>query len=349
MKSTYCNGKIALLRQLLENNAESGTPVDYEIRIDGMKVVPRTNKPEAFDNHEDFITEDTKTVLVIIYDGSSRRSTRHLLTMKEEQKQEAASSLPAQSPGLSGVEIERMMEDKLKAQQEAWEHNLLKKENRQLKEQLEEAETHMEKLGEVIEAAKSNGNKIGGVHWGDIAGIAVEGIIKRNAHLLSKIPGAEHLAGIIAADNKAQLEEGKAEPECKVTFKAKKQEAEESEDEDEEEDGDEEEENEEERDREGLIRQLQTHFKKEERVKLVFQLLNQLIAKPEVIEPAIIFINQWKVDAGKAPPKTEIKQPERKEVKKTTTEQKAEPIKAIEPDQGQEEYSFEKEHLKPEM
>ena len=290
VKSPYSSGKVVLLRQLLENSAEAGMPSDYEIRVDGMKVIPRTKNPELFDGHEDFVNADTGEITIIIYEGSSRRSTRHVMSLKEEPKKETPPP-PPPAPGLSGVEIEKMMEDKLKAQRQAFEHDLLKKENKELKEALDEADEESEKMVSVIEKAKANGNKIGGLHWGEIAGVAFEGIVKRNAHLLMKIPGAEGLAGLLTADDDAKLEEGKKQPVTEASFKEKGEPEEEPEEK--EETTSFKKVNQAERDREGFIRELQTHFVAEEKVKLVFGLLNALISKPGAIEPAIIFVHSW--------------------------------------------------------
>jgi hypothetical protein len=283
IRSPYSGGKIALLRQMLENNAVAGTPTDYEIRVDSMKVIQRTNNPELFDNHEDFVNQDTSEIMVILYDGNSRRSTRHIMSMKEEPKKEAPPPAPI-IQSLSGVEIERMMEDKLRAQREAWEHNLLKKENKELKESLEEAENESDKLVEAIEKAKENGNKIMGIHWGDIAGVAFEGILKRNVHLLAKIPAAGALAGIIAEDNRAQLEAAKEDEPMAVTFKQKSPEPEDKEKEEPEEMSYKKK-SQEECDRDGFLRELYNHFGTGERVKSVLGLFNELLDKPQAIEP----------------------------------------------------------------
>ena len=40
----YTSERMSMLKQLLVNYAESGKPTDYEIRVDDMKIVPRTPK-----------------------------------------------------------------------------------------------------------------------------------------------------------------------------------------------------------------------------------------------------------------------------------------------------------------
>lgn len=74
---TYSAERITMLKQTLLNSAEASKPRDYEIRVDDMKVVPRTNDTEQFDNYEEFVTEETKKIIVLIYDGTSPAGRTH--------------------------------------------------------------------------------------------------------------------------------------------------------------------------------------------------------------------------------------------------------------------------------
>ena len=103
----YSHEKIGLLKQMLVNSTEAGKPSDYEIRVDDMKVVPRTNDIDQFDNHEEFITDETRKVVVLVYDGNSRRNVRYNDKLQEEKQ-----PLPQQN-GLSGVEVEKIISEKL--------------------------------------------------------------------------------------------------------------------------------------------------------------------------------------------------------------------------------------------
>lgn len=275
-RQKYNSGKISLLRQLLFNNKQSGKPTDYEIRVDDMKVVPRTNDPEQFDNHEEFVNEETHSVIIILYDGQSRKNTRHIFEMKEEPK-------PEQNP-MSGVDIDKMVDEKVTQVRKQWEYEQLEKENTALKEKKEEAEEYISKLQGIIEDMKTQRAK-GDLQWGEIAGIAAEGILRRNTHLIAKVPGMAGLAGVIEQDNKAQPQQVPSpQPEVEATFQKKS---------DEELSGE---------DKEWLnfLRQLQSRFSEEE-MKQLLTLLNQLAQKTKAIEPAITFINQWSKPATESP------------------------------------------------
>lgn len=190
-RTPYSSEQTGQLRQLLQNHFRAGKPLDYEILVDKLKVIPRTNNPEQFDEYEDFVTEDTKSITIIIYEGNSKRNSRNIFTLKEEKTAEAAQ--------LSGIEIENMVKEKFQKEKKEWEYNLLVKEKDEIKSQLEEAEEYIEQLENKIQEIAESKSQFS-QKWGDIASIALEGIIRRNAHKIANFPGASALAGIFADD-----------------------------------------------------------------------------------------------------------------------------------------------------
>lgn len=280
VKSPYNNEKIALLRQLIVNGAESGHPIDYEIRVDAMKVVPRTNDPEQFDLHEDFVLEDTRFVTVIIYDGTSRRNIRHVFSLKEEKVEN-------NNQMLSGIELEKKVGEKINQERQGWQMELVQKENENLKSQLNDAEEYIDQLEKSVQDMRSKRMKLGDIHWGEIASVALEGIVRRNTHLIAKIPGGEGLAGIIEHDNKAK-EQPVLPQETYASFK--RQESPETEKNDNDETV-----NQDEKERLEFLKQLQECFD-DEQMSFLITFLNMLAQKPEALEPAILFVKQWKKD-----------------------------------------------------
>ena len=209
----YNGAKINLLHQVLQSDAEEGRPREYDIIIDDLKVVRRTTDPEKFFLHEDFINGETKTVIITIYEGTSKRNTRYLFSLKESEEQDKAT--------LSG--IENVMNEKMLQQRKAWEHEQLQKELEELKEEMDEQEAYVEKLEAMLQEEK--GKKVSlKDNWGEVMSVALEGLVRRNSHLLGGIPMiGQGLAGVIEQDNK-RLEETvlnspKAVEERKVSFK----------------------------------------------------------------------------------------------------------------------------------
>lgn len=205
----YSEQKIDNLYNYLQNSKEQGEAEDYEIFVDAFKVVKRTNDLSRFESYSNFIQPDTKTLTIVIYDGSSPRNTKHIFAIKEDI-----------TNGLSGIDVDTRIEEKLRTEKEKWETELLKKENDKLKEDLAEAEAYIEQLEDDAEKIKDKKFRLGDVNMGELASVVVEGFVRRNPQLLAKLPGGEALAGVIEQDNiereQALLDKS---PEPEVTFK----------------------------------------------------------------------------------------------------------------------------------
>jgi hypothetical protein len=207
----YSEQKIDNLYNFLQNSKEQGEAEDYEIFVDAFKVVKRTNDLARFESYSNFIQPETKTITIVIYDGTSPRNTKHIFTIKEDN-----------TNGLSGVDVDTRIEEKLRSEKEKWETDLLKKENEKLKTELSEAEAYIEELEDNAEKAKDKKFRMGDVNVGEFASVVLEGFVRRNPQLLTKLPGGEALAGVIEQDNaereKALLDKS---PEPEVSFKKK--------------------------------------------------------------------------------------------------------------------------------
>lgn len=207
----YSQQKIDNLYNYLQNSKDQSDPEDYEIFVDSFKVIKRTNDLDRFESYSNFIQPETKTITIVIYDGSSPRNTKHIFTIREDNP-----------GGLNGIDVDTRIEEKLKIEKEKWETGLLKLENEKLKAELTEAENYIEQLEEKVENVKDKKFRMGDVNVGELASVVIEGIVRRNPQILSKLPGGEALAGIIEQDNsdreKALLEKS---PEPEVSFTKK--------------------------------------------------------------------------------------------------------------------------------
>jgi|ERR1035437_6169077 hypothetical protein len=270
IEETYSQQRIDNLLQYLQNSKEQGEAEDFEIFVDSFKVVKRTNDISRFDSYSNFIQPQTKTVSILIYDGSSPRNTKHVFRLKEDTKDKQA---------LSGVEIDSRINEKLKSEKEKWESDLLKTENEKLKTELEEADTYIEELEEKLELTKDKTFRMGDINVGEFASVMLEGFIRRNPQMLTKLPGGEALAGVIIQDNedreKTLSHTPEAEPE--VTFKKKSNNTNS---------------NLSEEDKASLnfIKQLGEKFDHEQMTKVML-ILDVLSQKPEDIEKTIQFLS----------------------------------------------------------
>lgn len=63
----------------LKNREKQGTPRDYEIRIDDLVVVKRTNDLKKFHLFKQSLTKSSSEVCFVLYKGKSRRSDQYIL------------------------------------------------------------------------------------------------------------------------------------------------------------------------------------------------------------------------------------------------------------------------------
>ena len=269
IEETYSQQKIDNLFQYLQSSKEQGEAEDYEIFVDSFKVVKRTNDVSRFESYANYIQPQTKTLTILIYDGTSPRNTKHVFKLKEDEKQT-----------LSGLDIDNRITEKLQTEKEKWETELLKKEHETLKADLEQAHNYIDELEEKLELTKDKKFRMGDINVGEFASVVLEGIVRRNPQMLAKLPGGEALAGVFIEDNeeKQKLLNAAPEAEPKVSFKMK---------------GEENTENalsEEDKASLGFIKQLNEVFNREQMTNVML-ILDVLAKTPDDIEKTIQFLS----------------------------------------------------------
>jgi dihydroneopterin aldolase len=189
----YDQLKIDKLRHYLEDMAAKAQSRSYEIFVDSLKVVPRTEDVKQFDSYEYYMNENTEKIRILIYSSSvSPRNDQYCFYVQQHKG----------GKGLNGLgEIEGMIQEKLEARDREHEMALLRTQLAEAKQELEETEDYAEKLQQELDEVKANKFKLGNINIGELASIALEGMIRRNPQLLTKLPGGEALAGIIEQDN----------------------------------------------------------------------------------------------------------------------------------------------------
>ncbi len=219
-QNKYDNSKVGLLKQLLLNNEQNGKPIEYEIKVDDLKVVPRTTDASQFKLLEDAIYPDTKAVTIILYEGQGKSSDKHIFYLKENNVAESA-------PALSGLDVDKKVNEQLEAYKKLVAYEKLEEQNKELVNKLQEAEEYIEELEGKAEKLQEElimeGKKklqVKGVHIGEIASVAAESLIRRNPQWLSRIPGGEQLAGLILEDNEKKAQAQESSPQGESTFKS---------------------------------------------------------------------------------------------------------------------------------
>ncbi len=79
----FSSQKMGKLHEYFLRTAATGKPIEYEILVDGLKAVPRTKKPEHFDNYKLLVDDQATCMQIIFYKGSSNHNDRCNYYFKE--------------------------------------------------------------------------------------------------------------------------------------------------------------------------------------------------------------------------------------------------------------------------
>lgn len=208
----YDQFKIDKLKNFLQEMTEKGQEKPYEIFVDILKVVPKTEDISQFDAYESYMDEDTQKVRVLIYNSRhSPRNDQYCFLVKS----------PQLNKGLNGpVEIDAIIQERLEAKEKEHELKDLRKELADIKQLLQEAEDYSDELIAELESVKTGQHKKQ-LGYGELAGVMLEGFIRRNPKLLERIPGGEALAGFIEQDNLEKSKLPLQTPQVDVSFQPK--------------------------------------------------------------------------------------------------------------------------------
>lgn len=149
--------KLENLKRFLENRAIKGSARYYEIHIDNLKIVEKTNALDDFDTYEDYLYDGVKEIIVQIYTTSlksPRPLSRHVFYLEEEKKEEQPKAQP-----LSGTEdIKTQITEQVKVEKERWDAEQVRKDLAATQQKLQEAENYIEILTKQIEEKGKNEN-----------------------------------------------------------------------------------------------------------------------------------------------------------------------------------------------
>lgn len=293
INETFSQPKINRLKSFLLRAAEKGNAKYYEIFVDSLKVIEKTNDHEEFEVYEDFVNADTKEISVLIYNTpNSPRNDKYNFSLIEPKKEEEKDK--EEEKGLSGAEVQKIVSDSMEQQRKDDLIKSLQKEKEALEKQVGEAESYIGQLQDLLEKEKDNKYKLGKINVGELASVALEGFVRRNTKMLAAVPGAEALAGIIEADNNEREKAAKEAPkeeESEVSFKKK---------------GGETALSEEEKECYEVLKFLQNHFSKIE-MRQAGHILNTLAADKSLIAEVLTTLENIakKIEKAKAEVKSE--------------------------------------------
>src|SRR5689334_6223444 len=139
----YDQLKIDKMKHFLETQFEKGHPKPFEIFVDNLKVVPKTEDPKDFDSYEFYMNEDTEKIRILIYNSNlSPRNDQYCFYVQQNKQDKPSNGLG---------DLDGIIQEKLNARDKEYELNRLKVELEETKQQLEESEEYADKLEQQLE------------------------------------------------------------------------------------------------------------------------------------------------------------------------------------------------------
>ena len=218
--------KIDSLKRYLQREAQKGRQKDYEIMIDGFKVVSRTDEIDEFDDYEQEIKDTTRNISILIYDGgNTNRNTRYsfLLNQDRVREKERESSQATNCMGGLG-EVDQLIQQRLDEKDREYALKALTEKLEETEDQLKEAEKYSDQIEKELAHLKaqieSNKFNLSGLNLVELGSEVLKLTINRNA---KKSPLVGQLAGILGALNPPDAPPATTEPESgedeEVSFK----------------------------------------------------------------------------------------------------------------------------------
>lgn len=221
--------RIERIRHFLESCEEKGKPKFYEIFVDNLKAVDKTDDTSCFDEYKVYMDDNTQMIKILIYTSTENcpRNDKFIFSVrnpKEEKKQEQLNGLDIQNKIDAAIQVERDRNQVLQ----------LQKELELTKEQLEEAEEYAGTLEEKLEnfrlayeELKARKISTAEMNTGRLVGYVTNYFMKNYPSLAGKIPGIAELSGFLSTEQEQpNLLDGipEASPNGAATF-SKKEEA----------------------------------------------------------------------------------------------------------------------------
>jgi hypothetical protein len=267
--------KVDIIKRYLQRETDKGRPKDFEIIVDGFKVVSRTSDIEEFDDYEQEVTEDSHNLTILVYgNANANRNTRYSFSLQNETVRQ--SNQPANGLG----EIDQVIAQKLEEKEREHEFSKLKEQLSATKTQLAEAEEYADNLQKRIKDMEEK-RYTQAVSLGEVASVVLKTLVKQHA---ARIPGGQALAGLLGADLPEELPVSAPQEAAPVSFERQP---------------DSEPLDEQTRNRLSLIEQMQHRFT-EQQLIAVFSIMDALSAAPEKIEAVLVQLGLQAASAAAA-------------------------------------------------
>lgn len=201
----YNDTNLDKLKAWIENASIQNQAKYFEVLVDGLKIIYRTNKVEAFDSIDNWIDEKTKIIRILVYntENSHRAQIFELRTLnylasleqekkdKETSKQKTLQCIPTQDE--ISQQINSQVSVLLQQEKEKMEQESMKKELHELRGVVKEDKIYIKKLEAKLEEHDAKKVKLTSDGLISIGSGILGNLIDSNPKVLDKV---SDLAGI---------------------------------------------------------------------------------------------------------------------------------------------------------
>lgn len=197
VEEKFDQNRVDGLRRSLQREADKGKPRDFEIIVDGFKAVPRTHDINEFDDYEQELTDTTRNVSFLVYNGGgNNRNTRYSFSFHNKQQTEQPATLG---------EIDQIIAQKLSDRDKDYELARLREKLEETTANLQEAEEYHEKLHARIQELEQV-QKGRMINFGELGASVLMGVLRKSPK--DSFVG-QALAGFLSPDEtNVKLEDG---------------------------------------------------------------------------------------------------------------------------------------------
>jgi len=213
----YDQGEIESIRLMLEAEAKEGTPLCFDVKVNGNTRIHKTNKVERFNELYNFINDTTKELVINVYPDPNNNNRKEWYKYTFGKIEEP----------LSGVgDMEQKLNERMKAFEEKQAAKRIEEKLKETEEKLGQAEDYIQILEDKLEKVKLKPNHFGEWDLGKLGASILEGVAVNHPKVLEKVPVLNGIAKVIQEDTKNKPQDLNGSFEGDVSFKSKNKEKE---------------------------------------------------------------------------------------------------------------------------
>lgn len=205
---------LSKLKMWLANMHRQGENKFFEILVDGVRVVHKTDNLEEFDRYLSWISDASQSMRVLVYNTKNSHRSQVFEYQTEKYVEGVSDRLyPTRKPRLSEEEIDERVRVQLEEKQKKQVLLDTQKQNRDLTQRLSDAETYIRELEEKVEKTKEQKN---GFDMGSLLTM-FSGLASANPEAKVSLEGLQNIYN----NQKSEAETKQETEEPTATFKKK--------------------------------------------------------------------------------------------------------------------------------